>query len=297
MQYKYNGIIIIDKPEGFTSHDVVAKLRGILKMKKIGHAGTLDPMATGVLPVCLGYATRASDYIMNGEKEYEAEVLFGVETDTQDITGKIINSFDRPPSREELLNALKSFEGEILQVPPMYSAIKMNGKKLYQLARAGEEVEREPRKITVYKTKLLRYSGDRAKIRIRCSKGTYIRTLCHDLGQKLACGGCMSSLVRTKNGPFELKDAINLNDISEESVAKWIISPENLFTKLPRIFIEGENLVMFENGVLLNERNFPRLKLSHGQRYAAYSPDGFLALCEGEQNDGEVRIRIKFKVV
>lgn len=297
MQHRFNGILNIDKPEGFTSHDVVAKLRGVLKMKKIGHAGTLDPLATGVLPVCLGYATRAADYIMEGDKVYEADILFGVETDTQDISGEIVKRYDRLPAKEELVATLKCFEGDILQVPPMYSAIKVGGKKLYEIARKGAQVEREPRKVKIYKIELLNFSKNTSKIRVCCSKGTYIRTLCHDLGQKLMCGGCMTSLVRTKNGPFELSEAVALKDISEENINKLLVSPESLFPRLPRIYIEGKNLMMFKNGVMLNQRNFSDTKLLDRQKYTVYSPDGFLALCEGEEDCGEVRLRMKFKVV
>ena len=189
-----DGILIIDKPTGWTSMDVCAKLRGILREKRIGHAGTLDPMATGVLPVFVGRATKAVQFAENGRKEYHAVLKLGTVTDTQDTTGAVLEAYPVTVGADEVCAALEHFTGELLQLPPMYSALKVNGQKLYDLARQGKTVERKPRAITVYELELLEQSApDEFALRVVCSKGTYIRTLCHDLGQALGCGGCMAA--------------------------------------------------------------------------------------------------------
>ena len=211
-----NGIIIIDKPADWTSMDVCAKLRGILREKKIGHAGTLDPMATGVLPVFVGRATRAVEFAEKGKKEYVAGLRLGLVTDTQDVTGTARETREVRVSREELAAVLPRFTGEILQLPPMYSAIKINGKKLCDVARRGGEVERKPRPVTIYELELLEQTGPADfTLRCVCSKGTYIRTLCHDIGQALGCGGCMSSLRRTMAAGFTLAQAVTLEEVQE----------------------------------------------------------------------------------
>ena len=200
-----NGIIIIDKPEGWTSMDVCAKLRGVFHEKRIGHGGTLDPMATGVLPVFVGRATRAVEFATESRKEYIAGIKLGVVTNTQDTSGEILEEHPVSVAREQLPNLLERFTGDLEQLPPMYSAIKIKGKKLYELARKGQEVERKPRSIHIYALELLgkSTSGD-PLLRVECSKGTYVRTLCHDLGQALGCGACMSALRRTRAAGFSL---------------------------------------------------------------------------------------------
>ena len=208
-----NGIINVYKEKGYTSHDVVAKLRGILRQKKIGHTGTLDPEAEGVLPVCLGKATKVCGLLTEKDKVYEAVLLLGRTTDTQDITGTILEEKDAACSVEQVQAVRKMFEGAQTQIPPMYSALKVNGKKLCDLARAGIEVERKPREITVFSIQIKEIALPRVRMEIHCSKGTYIRTLCHDMGQALGCGGCMESLIRTKAAGFELKDAVKLEEI------------------------------------------------------------------------------------
>ena len=185
-----NGIIIIDKPQEWTSNDVVSRLRRVFNTRRIGHGGTLDPMATGVLPVFVGRATRGVEFFEHAEKVYEATLRFGLTTDTEDITGKTITECEVHLTEEDLLAVLPKFRGDILQVPPMYSAIKVNGQKLYDLARKGREVERQARPITIHELELLEFTGIEARLRVRCSKGTYIRTLCKDIGEALGCGGC-----------------------------------------------------------------------------------------------------------
>lgn len=210
-----DGILIIDKPTGWTSMDVCAKLRGILREKRIGHAGTLDPMATGVLPVFVGRATKAVQFAENGRKEYHAVLKLGTVTDTQDTTGTVLETHPVTVGADEVRAALEHFTGELLQLPPMYSALKVNGQKLYDLARQGKTVERKPRAITVYELELLEQSApDEFTLRVVCSKGTYIRTLCHDLGEYLGCGGCMAALRRTRSGSFSVENARRIGELT-----------------------------------------------------------------------------------
>ena len=209
-----NGIIIIDKPADWTSMDVCAKLRGILKTKKVGHAGTLDPMATGVLPVFVGQATRGVSFAESGEKEYVATLRLGLVTDTQDVSGRVLEEHPAAVTASDVAAALPRFTGDILQIPPMYSAIKVNGQKLYDLARQGREVERRPRAVTIFELELVQQlSPTDYQLRIRCSKGTYIRALCHDLGQFLGCGGCMAALRRTMAAGYTLAESHTLEEV------------------------------------------------------------------------------------
>ncbi len=212
-----SGIIIIDKPAGWTSMDVCAKLRGILHERRVGHGGTLDPMATGVLPVFAGSATKAVEFAEKGDKEYIAGLRLGVVTNTQDTTGEVLEERAVSVGREALDAVLPQFTGPIEQIPPMYSAIKIKGKKLYELARRGQEVDRPPRPVTIHALEVLEEIGENEYLlRVRCSKGTYVRTLCHDIGQSLGCGGCMSSLRRTMAAGFTLKDTVTLEQVQEQ---------------------------------------------------------------------------------
>ena len=197
-----HGIINVYKEKGYTSHDVVARLRKILGQKKIGHTGTLDPDAEGVLPVCLGKATKVCDLLADQDKTYQAILLLGQSTDTQDVSGEVLKNAEVTSSIKEVYEAVQAFQGEYAQVPPMYSALKVNGKKLYELAREGKTVERKARQVHIHEIKIHEIVLPRVSMTVSCSKGTYIRTLCHDIGEKLGCGGCMEQLLRTQVGPF-----------------------------------------------------------------------------------------------
>ena len=270
-----NGIIIIDKPADWTSMDVCAKLRGILKTKKVGHAGTLDPMATGVLPVFVGQATRAVSFAESGSKEYVAGLRLGLVTNTQDTSGEILAQSPVTATPDELRAVLSRFTGSIQQIPPMFSAIKIGGKKLYELARKGQEVERKSRGVTIYELELLEQTAqDEYLLRILCSKGTYVRTLCHDIGQALGCGGCMSSLRRTMAAGFTLTEAVTLDDVQQqgESLLKPV---DSLFAHHPAYHIShprAEALCRNGNAFAVHER------LPEGP-YRVYGMDGtFLCL-------------------
>ena len=270
-----NGIIIIDKPAGWTSMDVCAKLRGILHEKRVGHAGTLDPMATGVLPVFVGQATKAVSFAENGRKVYEAVLLLGRVTDTQDTSGETLEERAVTVTADDVAAALPRFLGEIEQIPPMYSAIKINGQKLYDLARQGREVARKPRRITIYDLALTEdMGGGRYALRVECSKGTYIRTLCHDLGQTLGCGGCMAALRRTEASNFRIDEAVTLEDVQREGEA--LLRPtDSLFRQYPAYTIpsaEQERKCLCGNPL--------RVNLADGI-YRVYGQKGdFLALSE-----------------
>ena len=240
-----NGILLIDKPSGWTSSDVVAKLRGVLHEKRIGHAGTLDPMATGLLVLFVGRATRACSFAEADDKEYHAGLRLGITTDTQDVTGRTLRESDASfITVETLREALAGFEGEIGQIPPMYSAIKQNGKKLYEIARRGGEVERKPRPITVYRLALTGRDGEDWLLDIECSKGTYVRTLCHDIGESLGCGGCMSALRRVRAGAFSVQQAHTLPKViaaAAEGRAEELLLPlDGLFAAHPALTVGAE---------------------------------------------------------
>lgn len=248
-----DGILIIRKEKGYTSHDVVAKLRGILHMKKIGHTGTLDPEAEGVLPVALGKATRLVEMLTEKQKTYEAVLRLGVVTDTQDMTGQILSQSDiKEITGEQITETVRSFLGEQLQIPPMYSALKVNGKKLYELAREGVTVERTPRPVCFYEIKILEMDLPRVRLEVSCSKGTYIRTLCHDIGQKLGCGGAMEELLRTRSGQFTLADSMTLAQVEDAvkdgTISDKILGIEEILKEYPPVLCKKEGDRLLANG-------------------------------------------------
>lgn len=249
-----NGILNVHKEAGYTSHDVVAKLRGILKQKKIGHTGTLDPDATGVLPVCLGKATKLCDMLTDKDKTYEAVLLLGTVTDTEDSSGRIVKQQEVSCQKEEIEKAILSFVGQYDQVPPMYSALKVNGKKLYELAREGKVVERKARPVTIHSITIQGYDLEhqRVKLSVSCSKGTYIRTLCHDIGQKLGCGACMDRLVRTKVSRFAIEDSVTLTEIEQlrdqQILEEYIVPIDEMFASYQAVYVREEDCKLIYNG-------------------------------------------------
>ncbi len=244
-----NGIVIVDKPQGWTSQDVTARLRRVFNTRRIGHGGTLDPMATGVLPVFVGRATRGVEFFEHAEKIYEATLRLGVITDTEDITGTVLEEREVSLSEQEFLDILPKFRGKIQQIPPMYSAIKVDGKKLYDLARQGKEVERKPREIEIFELTCLEFSGETARLRIHCSKGTYIRTLCKDIGAALGCGGCMEALRRVQAGEYTIAEAVPLAELLEtEEPEKYLRPVDSMFQNYPEITLTPKQETRCRNG-------------------------------------------------
>ena len=268
-----DGIVIVDKPEGWTSQDVVSKLRGVFQTRRIGHGGTLDPMATGVLPVFVGRATRGVEFFEHAEKTYEAVLRLGLATDTEDITGTVLEEKEVNISKEQFLPVLEKFRGEIQQIPPMYSAIKVNGQKLYDLARKGREVERQPRTITIHKLECLAFTGHTAKLLVHCSKGTYIRTLCKDIGQALGCGGCMESLRRVTAGEYTIENSTPLQTLIEsETPGQYLLPVDSMFLTHPAVTLTEKQEKCCRNGVAFTT-NLPE------GTYRVYAGNGeFLAL-------------------
>ena len=287
-----NGIINVYKEKGYTSFDVVAKLRGILKIKKIGHTGTLDPDAEGVLPVCIGNATKLCDFLMEKQKEYEAELILGKSTDTQDMSGEVLNESDNYKNLTEdvIIDTIRSFVGEIYQTPPMYSALKVNGQKLCDLARKGITVERKKRKITIFDIEILKIDLPKVNIRVKCSKGTYIRTLCNDIGEKLGTYGCMGYLLRTGSGQFLLEDSVKLMEIEkmrdENSLDKIIIKTENVLD-YKKITVKMEFDKMLLNGnVLTYNMAVCEQEVNKSELVKVYTSQGkFAAIYKKTEND------------
>ena len=272
-----NGIVIVDKPQGWTSQDVTARLRRVYATRRIGHGGTLDPMATGVLPVFVGRATRGVEFFEHAEKTYETLLLLGRTTDTQDVTGATLAEKPVHLSPADIEKVLPRFRGDILQVPPMYSALKVNGKKLYELARKGQEVERQPRPITVFELTNLDFDGTRLSLRVKCSKGTYIRTLCQDIGDALGCGGCMEALRRVRAGEYGIEDAVPLEQLLEsETPERYLRGLDTMFAHCPAVTLTPNQEKRCRNG---NPFSSP---LPQGT-YRAYSQSGeFLMLAKVE---------------
>ena len=280
-----DGIVIVDKPQDWTSQDVVAKLRGVFQTRRIGHGGTLDPMATGVLPVFVGRGTRGVEFFEHAEKTYEAKLRLGIATDTEDITGTVLEEKPVQVTQEQLETVLENFRGEIQQIPPMYSALKIGGQKLCDLARKGKEVERQSRTITIYELTLLSFDGVTAELRVHCSKGTYIRTLCKDIGAALGCGGCMESLRRITAGSYTIGEAIPLQTLVEaEDPGSYLRQVDSMFLQYPEVHLTPNQEKRCRNG------NAFSLAIPDGT-YRAYSQAGeFLMLAKV---DGGVMSTIK----
>ncbi len=272
-----NGIVIVDKPAGWTSQDVVAKLRGVFQTRRIGHGGTLDPMATGVLPVFVGRATRGVEFFEHAEKTYEATLRLGLTTDTEDTSGTVLEEREVHISEAEFLGVLPRFRGEIEQIPPMYSALKINGQKLVDLARKGKEVERQPRKITIFELECLEFAGNTARLRVHCSKGTYIRTLCKDIGAALGCGGCMAALRRVAAGEYTIGEAVPLQELLEtQAPQQYLRDVDTMFRNHPAVNLTAKQEIRCRNGGSFS------IRLPDGT-YRAYSQTGeFLMLAKVE---------------
>ena len=272
-----NGIVIVDKPQGWTSQDVTARLRRVFNTRRIGHGGTLDPMATGVLPVFVGRATRGVEFFEHAQKAYEAVLRLGLTTDTEDTSGAVLTEQEVRISEEEFLGILPQFRGKIQQIPPMYSALKVNGQKLCDLARKGKEVERKPREIEIFQLECLEFTGTEARIRVRCSKGTYIRTLCKDIGEALGCGGCMAQLRRVQAGSYTIAEAVPLQTLLETEDPEAYLRPvDTMFPQCPAITLTENQEKRCRNG------NAFSVKLPD-DTYRAYSASGeFLMLAKVE---------------
>ncbi len=272
-----NGIVIVDKPQDWTSQDVTARLRRVFNTRRIGHGGTLDPMATGVLPVFVGRATRGVEFFEHAEKTYETVLRLGLTTDTEDITGTVLTRQDVNVTAQQAERALEAFRGEIFQIPPMYSALKVGGQKLCDLARKGKEVERKPRPITIHELTLLEQGENTLRLRVRCSKGTYIRTLCKDIGEALGCGGCMAELRRVTAGEYTIEEAVPLQELLDtQEPEKYLRGVDTLFRNHPEVKLTANQETRCRNG-----NSFSR-NLADGT-YRAYSQSGeFLMLAKVE---------------
>lgn len=281
----YNGVVIVDKPQGKTSHDVVGMLRRIYKTRRVGHTGTLDPLATGVIPVCIGNATRAADMLTAADKRYTAELMLGKRTDTLDIEGEVLQTSTVNVSESEVRACIEGFIGEQDQLPPMYSAIKKNGRKLYELAREGKTVEREPRKIKIYTINIEKIELPYVVIDVHCSKGTYIRSLCDDIGTALGCGAVMTALRRTETAGFKIDDAYTIEQLDGMERPEDALMPTDmLFSEMPEIRLNEKQEKSIVNGVHMTWRSG-----KEGQRYRLYAPSGRF-LCVSEIKDGRLAL-------
>ncbi len=283
-----NGIVIVDKPEGMTSHDVVSRMRRIFGTRRVGHSGTLDPMATGVLPVFINRATRACEFALCDEKSYIARFRLGITTDTQDITGEVLKTCAVNVGSSEVIAVCKSFEGKIMQTPPMFSAIKVDGVPLYKLAREGKSVERKAREIEIFRAEAKGLGDDEYEIEVSCSKGTYIRTLIYDIGEKLGCGACMTALRRTKSGIFEIKDAKTIEEIEKAPEVK---PTDFMFLEFPAVTIDENGEKKCRNGAPVP------FCAEKGQHYRVYGESGeFLMVALGDDKGNLVTVKSFFEV-
>ncbi|MCI8637837.1 MAG: tRNA pseudouridine(55) synthase TruB [Coprococcus sp.] len=292
-----HGVLNIYKEKGYTSHDVVAKLRRITGQKKIGHTGTLDPDAEGVLPVCLGRATKLCDMLTDKDKTYEAVLLLGRETDTQDISGEILKEQSTDHLTDGLIRrVILSFEGEQEQIPPMFSALKVGGKRLYELAREGKVVERKPRKVTIHSIRILEMELPRVRMEVACSKGTYIRTLCHDIGGKLGCGGCMETLLRTRVERFLHKDALRLCEVEilmqEGKLGERVTPIDAMFPRYKKVYLESHAAWAVRNGNRFSQAELTRIEnFQDGEHVLVYDKEqNFIAVYEFLADEKEFQI-------
>ena len=285
-----NGIVIVDKPQGWTSQDVTARLRRVFNTRRIGHGGTLDPMATGVLPVFVGRATRGVEFFEHAEKIYETTIRLGLTTDTEDVTGEVLTEQKVEISHQEFLDILPKFRGKIQQIPPMYSALKVNGQKLCDLARKGKEVERQPREIEIFELECLEFSGDTARLRVHCSKGTYIRTLCKDIGEALGCGGCMAALRRVTAGEYTIDEAVPLQALLDaENPEPYLRTVDTMFRNYDAVTLTANQEKRCRNG------NAFSVALPDGT-YRAYSREGEFLMLASVNNGVMSTVKSFFEV-
>ena len=285
-----NGIVIVDKPQGWTSQDVTARLRRVFNTRRIGHGGTLDPMATGVLPVFVGRATRGVEFFEHAEKIYETTIRLGLTTDTEDVTGEVLTEQKVEISHQEFLDILPKFRGKIQQIPPMYSALKVNGQKLCDLARKGKEVERQPREIEIFELECLEFSGDTARLRVHCSKGTYIRTLCKDIGEALGCGGCMAALRRVTAGEYTIDEAVPLQALLDaENPEPYLRTVDTMFRNYDAVTLTANQEKRCRNG------NAFSVALADGT-YRAYSREGEFLMLASVNNGVMSTVKSFFEV-
>lgn len=289
-----SGVLIINKHAGVTSHRIISSVRKLFDTSRVGHTGTLDPMATGVLPVLLGRAAKASDYLMMHDKEYICEMKLGLTTDTEDVTGEILSQSDAIPDEKTVLAACASFVGKIEQIPPMYSAVKVDGRKLVDIAREGGEVERKPRPVEIYEIDVHKVADDVYSMRVACSKGTYIRTLCSDIGKKLGCGAAMQSLIRTKTGQFTLADCVTVGELDNMTFEERLQLPkpvESLFEELPAVNIPEYYVKLVRGGTNLFQKKL-KVEFEDGTLVRLRSHGEFIALGRaGTDETGKAVIR------
>lgn len=282
------GIILVNKPQGPTSFAAVARVKRLAGQKRVGHTGTLDPMASGVLPMLAGRAAALSDYLMCADKRYTAVCRLGITTDTYDITGEVVKACEHKVTKEQLCSALDAFRGEIMQTPPMFSAIKRDGVKMYQLARKGQMVELEPRKVEIKQLDLLGFDGTEFKIDVFCSKGTYIRSLCHDIGARLGCGATLTSLERTQTGAFKIEDCVPLDDLREDNIESYCKNEDIAVAHLPFVQVTRPQAIRFSNGGTL-DINRVRFSGEEGTILRVKFEDTLLGI--GCISDGQIKIK------
>lgn len=285
------GLILLNKPEGITSFSAVAKIKWLAGEKRVGHTGTLDPLATGVLPIFLGRATALSGILLDADKSYTATVRLGITTDTCDITGSVLTEQSVSITKEELEGVLEDFKGDIKQIPPMYSALKKDGVRLYELARQGKTVEIEARNVRISRLELLEFSGDTFKIAVDCSKGTYIRSLCRDIGESLGCGAAMTALVRTATSGFSIEDTVSLDELTKENITKYIKPEEMALSYLREVSVTEKQAVRFSNGGQLSYERLKNADFKDGELLRVKYKDTFLGVGYADNQNEQIAIK------